>query len=67
MAGIEATTTKREVREQDLSQQTDYSALSIVVGCNHEAGVAPCNGTVAVIATSRVVGPQEAKSDPAYA
>ncbi|KAH8817205.1 hypothetical protein F5884DRAFT_818996 [Xylogone sp. PMI_703] len=44
-----------------------YYSLPIVTRFNHEDGVAPYNGVVAVTANSRAITPEEHASDPAYA
>ena len=43
-----------------------YSALPIVVRFNHEEGIAPYNGVVAVTANSRIPLKEERDSNPAY-
>ena len=45
----------------------EYWVMPIVSRFNHEAGVVPYNGLVAVTANSRVVDPEEAKKDARYA
>ena len=47
------------------ASKPDYWALPTVVRYNHDDGIAPYNGIVAVTANSRVVAPAEAASDPA--
>ena len=44
----------------------NYSAMPIVVRFNHEEGIAPYNGVVAVTANSRVLSKEERDSTPAY-
>ena len=44
-----------------------YWSLPIVVRFNHEDGIAPYNGVVAVTQNSRVPSESELKADPAYA
>jgi len=48
------------------STNPEYSALPIVVRFNHEDGIAPYNGVVAVTRNSRVPSEQERESTPAY-
>lgn len=43
-----------------------YWAMPVVTRFNHDNGVAPYNGAVAVTANSRAVGPQEIKKDYRY-
>ena len=49
-----------------VSNPEKYWALPIVTRFNHSDGVAPYNGTVAVISNSRVVTAEEYSQDPAY-
>lgn len=49
------------------SDKSDYWAMPIVTRFNHEKGIAPYNGVVAVTSNSRVVTPDEYAQDPAYA
>lgn len=44
-----------------------FTALPIVVRFNHEDGIAPYNGVVAVTANSRIPSKEEKKAIPAYA
>lgn len=44
-----------------------YWALPIVVRFNHDSGIAPYNGVVAVTRNSRVPSEEELKSNPTYA
>ena len=44
----------------------NYWALPIVVRFNHEQGIAPYNGVVAVTQNSRVVSEDELRSNPSY-
>ncbi|RFU28111.1 hypothetical protein B7463_g8223, partial [Scytalidium lignicola] len=44
-----------------------YYSLPIVTRFNHEDGIAPYNGIVAVTANSRTITPAEYAADPAYA
>jgi len=49
------------------STNSEYSALPIVVRFNHQDGIAPYNGVVAVTQNSRAPSEQERESRPAYA
>lgn len=62
LAGEEATVTVMPPGEG----HTDYWSLPIVTRFNHEDGIAPYNGVVAVTQNSRVVTDAEVKKDPAY-
>ncbi|GJC91316.1 fungal specific transcription factor domain-containing protein [Colletotrichum higginsianum] len=62
LAGEEATVT---VMPPDRGTNT-YWALPIVTRFNHQDGIAPYNGVVAVTANSRVVAGEEEERDPAY-
>ncbi|KAI1427739.1 glutathione synthetase ATP-binding domain-like protein [Xylaria sp. FL1777] len=44
-----------------------YWSMPVVTRFNHEDNVAPYNGTVAVVANSRVISADEAAKDPEYA
>jgi len=48
------------------SKRLDYWAMPIVTRFNHENGIAPYNGVVAVASNSRVVSNADYASDPAY-
>lgn len=48
------------------TDNTKFSALPIVVRFNHEDGIAPYNGVVAVTANSRVPSKDERYATPAY-
>ena len=48
-------------------QTSKYWSLPIVVRFNHDDGIAPYNGVVAVTRNSRVVSDNEINADPAYA
>ncbi|KAF9874217.1 hypothetical protein CkaCkLH20_08200 [Colletotrichum karsti] len=61
LAGEEATVTMMPPS----SSNKDYWSLPIVTRFNHQDGIAPYNGVVAVTANSRVVSREEMK-DPAY-
>ncbi|KAF6833775.1 fungal specific transcription factor domain-containing protein [Colletotrichum musicola] len=61
LAGEEATVTVMP----PTAEKSDYWALPIVTRFNHQDGIAPYNGVVAVTANSRVVTAEEEK-DPAY-
>ncbi|KAL0940002.1 glutathione synthetase ATP-binding domain-like protein [Colletotrichum truncatum] len=61
LAGEEATVTVMPPN----SRQRDYWSLPIVTRFNHQNGIAPYNGVVAVTANSRVVTREEER-DPAY-
>lgn len=43
-----------------------YYALPMVVRFNHENGIAPYNGAVAVTSNSRILSTEETKNDPTY-
>jgi biotin carboxylase len=62
LAGEESTVTVMPRSER----QPHYWTLPVVSRFNHEDGVAPYNGTVAVISNSRVIGNEEFDSDMAY-
>ena len=63
LAGEEGTVTVMPPSKEFLH----YNALPIVVRFNHEAGIAPYNGVVAVTKNSRVPTDIELQSDRAYA
>lgn len=63
LAGEEATITVMPPS----TTKTDYWAMPIVTRFNHEDGIAPYNGVVAVTSNSRVVTKDEFAHDPAYA
>lgn len=44
-----------------------YYSLPVVTRFNHQDGIAPYNGVVAVTSNSRVITPDEYASDPSYA
>lgn len=62
LAGEEATVTVMPPGEGHLN----YWSLPVVTRFNHEDGIAPYNGVVAVTQNSRVVTDAEVKKDPAY-
>lgn len=47
--------------------QSHYWSMPIVVRFNHDDGIAPYNGAVAVTSNSRVPSEEELSADPAYA
>jgi hypothetical protein len=49
------------------SSNTEYWALPIVTRFNHQDGIAPYNGVVAVMANSRVISQEELERDGNYA
>ncbi|GKT43605.1 D-alanine--D-alanine ligase [Colletotrichum spaethianum] len=61
LAGEEATVTVMPPN----SEKNEYWSLPIVTRFNHQDGIAPYNGVVAVTANSRVITKEEEK-DPAY-
>lgn len=63
LPGQEGTVTVMPPSERD----PKFSALPIVVRFNHEDGIAPYNGIVAVTSNSRIPSRQERESTPAYA
>ncbi|KAK4496004.1 hypothetical protein PRZ48_013273 [Zasmidium cellare] len=62
LSGIEGTVTVMPPSES----KPDYWSMPVVVRFNHEDGIAPYNGVVAVTANSRVVPQDEADQDPAF-
>lgn len=62
LSGEEATVTVMPPSEE----HPDYWPTPIVTRFNHEGGIAPYNGVVAVTANSRVLIPEEAKKDERY-
>lgn len=62
LSGAEATVTVTSPSENN----PDYWAMPVVIRFNHQDGIAPYNGIVAVTANSRVVPPDEASKDPAF-
>jgi hypothetical protein len=44
----------------------DYWAIPIVTRFNHDGGIAPYNGVVAVTANSRVISLEEFRADSRY-
>ena len=62
LSGEEATVTVMPPSEE----LPDYWAMPIVTRFNHEGGIAPYNGVVAVTANSRVLMPEEAEKDERY-
>ncbi|KIW27833.1 uncharacterized protein PV07_07534 [Cladophialophora immunda] len=62
LCGQEATVTVMPPSED----HPDYYALPLVVRFNHEDGIAPYNGVVAVTANSRVLTPHEEARNPRY-
>ncbi|EME76870.1 uncharacterized protein MYCFIDRAFT_205540 [Pseudocercospora fijiensis CIRAD86] len=63
LPGTEATITVMPPSKQI----PEYWALPVVVRFNHQDGIAPYNGVVAVTSNSSVVPEHEAAKDPAYA
>ncbi|KAG8631428.1 hypothetical protein KVT40_000568 [Elsinoe batatas] len=63
LAGPEATVTVMPPSPN----RNEYWALPIVSRFNHDEGIAPYNGTVAVTANSKVVSKSEYDQDPAFA
>ncbi|KAI0412430.1 hypothetical protein F5X98DRAFT_367299 [Xylaria grammica] len=63
LSGEEATVTVMPPSED----KPYYWSMPIVTRFNHEDNIAPYNGTVAVVANSRVVSADEALADPEYA
>jgi D-alanine-D-alanine ligase-like ATP-grasp enzyme len=49
------------------TERPHYWSLPIVVRFNHEDGIAPYNGVVAVTSNSRLPSDEELQADPAYA
>ncbi|KAF2165632.1 hypothetical protein M409DRAFT_67028 [Zasmidium cellare ATCC 36951] len=62
LSGVEGTVTVMPPSDS----KPDYWAMPVVVRFNHEDGIAPYNGVVAVTANSRVVPQEEANNDPAF-
>ncbi len=62
LSGEEATVTVMPPSEG----HPEYWAMPIVTRFNHEGGVAPYNGVVAVTANSRVLMPEEVEKDEKY-
>ncbi|OHF04245.1 fungal specific transcription factor domain-containing protein [Colletotrichum orchidophilum] len=62
LAGEEATITVMPPNEG----KNDYWSLPIVTRFNHQHGIAPYNGVVAVTANSRVITKEEEQEDTAY-
>jgi hypothetical protein len=63
LQGEEATVT---VMPPTAESEGAYWSLPVVTRFNHQDGVAPYNGVVAVTSNSRVVGDKEAAGDKAY-
>ena len=63
LSGQEATVTVMPPSED----HPEYRALPLVVQFNHEDGIAPYNGIVAVTANSKVLTPEEQALNPQYA
>ena len=63
LSGQEATVTVMPPSEDHL----DHYSLPLVVRFNHEEGIAPYNGVVAVTANSKVLTSEEQASNPRYA
>jgi hypothetical protein len=64
LRGEEATVT---VMPPSASSRRDYWALPVVTRFNHEDGVAPYNGNVAVTLNSRAVSAEDLAADSTYA
>jgi hypothetical protein len=64
LSGEEATVT---VMPPSASSSADYWALPVVTRFNHEDGIAPYNGNVAVALNSRAVSAEDFAADGAYA
>ena len=62
LSGEEATLTVMPPSEK----YPNYWAMPIVTRFNHEGGIAPYNGVVAVTANSRVLTPEEVEKDERY-
>lgn len=62
LSGIEGTVTVIPPSES----RPDYWAMPVVVRFNHEDGIAPYNGVIAVTANSRVLSQEEVEKDPAF-
>ena len=62
LSGEEATVTVMPPSEE----HPDYWAMPVVTRFNHEGGIAPYNGVVAVTANSRVLTPEEFQEDERY-
>jgi D-alanine-D-alanine ligase-like ATP-grasp enzyme len=63
LAGQEVTVTVMP----PLQERHEYWAMPVVERFNHQDGIAPYNGVVAVTQNSRVISYEESKGDPSYA
>ncbi|KAI0430859.1 hypothetical protein F5Y09DRAFT_306363 [Xylaria sp. FL1042] len=63
LSGEEATVTVMPPSED----KPYYWSMPVVTRFNHQDNIAPYNGTVAVVANSRVISADEASKDPEYA
>lgn len=66
LSGEEATITVMPPGTHPDTSNEGYWSLPVVTRFNHDNGVAPYNGVVAVLSNSRVLSEKEYESDPAY-